>query len=514
MAGVAACSSSAKTASVPRPSTATGLVVVTADGALRGEVADTTREYLGVPYAAPPVGPLRWRPPQPVAAWTGVRAAQAFAPHCPQPASAFGVRSTSENCLYLNVYTPASEDPGKALPVMVWIHGGSFIWGESNDYDPDQLVKDGVIVVTVNYRLGALGFLAHPALAGRPGGPAGDYGLMDQQSALRWVKSNIAKFGGDAHDVTLFGESAGGLSVLSQLASPAAHGLFARAIAESGTYTLAPTPLATAESSGEGFATAAGCADQRASCLRDLPVTTILKDQNPLGYRPDVDGQVLTESLKSAFADGTFNRVPVIDGTNHDERRLFVAIYQLGGDRATTANYQSMIASVLSLPAATAATIAAHYPLSSFPSPSIALAALWTDATFACNALTADRSISKYVPTYAYEFNDEQAPERYEPPVDFPYGAAHESEVQYLFDLSNTARPGPLTPAQHALASAMRQDWTNLATRGSPSSPNEPAWPRFDNTQRVLSFVAPQPTVETDFAAEHDCGFWARTDPA
>ena len=512
----AACSSTTRTSTaepVGHVKPPIGLVVATADGAVRGRVAGPAREYLGVPYAAPPVGPLRWRPPQAVRAWTGVRAARAFAPHCAQPASRFGVRSTSEDCLYLNVYAPATETVGSALPVMVWIHGGSLVWGESNDYDPAQLVQNSVIVVTINYRLGALGFLAHPALAPRPGGPSGNYGLMDQQAALRWVQSNIAKFGGDAHNVTLFGESAGGLSVLSQLASPAAHGLFSRAIAESGTYTLEPTPLATAEAAGEAFAGAAGCANESASCLRGLPVSTIVKDQDPLGYRPDVDGQVLTESLKSAFADGKFNRVPVIDGTNHDERRLFVAIYQLAGDAVTPANYASMIASNLSVPSNTAATIAAHYPLGSYPSPAIALATLWTDATFACSALTVDQSISKYVPTYAYEFNDENAPERYEPPVNFSYGAAHESEVQYLFGLSNTSRPGPLTRGQQTLASTMQQYWANLATRGSPSSPNEPVWPRFDNAQRVLSLVAPRPAAETDLGAEHDCGFWSHTAP-
>ncbi|MGA2829723.1 MAG: carboxylesterase family protein, partial [Streptosporangiaceae bacterium] len=166
--------------------TATGLVAATADGTVRGKAAGTMDEFLGIPYAAPPVGPLRWRPPQPPARWTGIREATAFAPHCPQPPSGFGVASTSENCLYLNVFIPAGA-PGRHLPVLVWIHGGAFLAGESDDYNPAALVRHGVIVVTINYRLGALGFLAHPALASRPGGPSGDYGLMDQQAALRWV---------------------------------------------------------------------------------------------------------------------------------------------------------------------------------------------------------------------------------------------------------------------------------------------------------------------------------------
>ena len=170
-----ALTATASAAPAAQQSPRTGLVVATAGGTL--------------PYAAPPVGPLRWRPPQPAAPWTGIRAATAFAPHCPQPPSGFGVASTSENCLYLNVFTPVGASTGgRGLPVMVWIHGGAFIAGESNDYNPAGLVRRGVIVVTINYRLGALGFLAHPALASHPGGSSGDYGLMDQQAALRWSR--------------------------------------------------------------------------------------------------------------------------------------------------------------------------------------------------------------------------------------------------------------------------------------------------------------------------------------
>ena len=163
------------------------LVVATAGGAVRGKAAGAMDEFLGIPYAAPPVGPLRWRPPQSAAPWAGIREATAFAPHCPQPPSGFGVASTSEDCLYLNVLIPP-DARGRHLPVMVWIHGGSFLVGESDDYIPAGLVRRGVIVVTVNYRLGALGFLAHPALASHPGGSSGNYGLMDQQAALRWCR--------------------------------------------------------------------------------------------------------------------------------------------------------------------------------------------------------------------------------------------------------------------------------------------------------------------------------------
>ena len=403
-----------------------GLVVTTAGGAVRGKMVAATDEVLGIPYAAPPVGALRWLPPRPPAPWHGVRPAVSYAPQCPQPSSPFGVASTSEDCLYLNVFTPADHD-ARNLPVMVWVHGGSLRTGESDDYNPAGLVRHGVVVVTINYRLGALGFLAATALASRPGGPSGDYGLMDQQAALRWVQRNIRGFGGNPGTVTLFGESAGGLSALSQLVSPGARGLFQRAIVESGTYQLTEPSLASAESAGQTFATKAGCASDTArntarntasgtaACLRRLPVATILADQNPVGYTPDVDGTVLTQSIKTALASGQFNRVPVMIGTNHDEYRLFVAAIQFLGEQVTAANYQSMIASTLGVAPAVASTIAAQYPLSRYPSPPVALGAVGTDAIFACHALTAEKSLSRYVPVYAYEFNDENAPELFLP---------------------------------------------------------------------------------------------------
>jgi para-nitrobenzyl esterase len=369
-----------------------------------------------------------------------------------------------------------------------------------------------VIVVTINYRLGALGFLADSALASHPGGSSGNYGLMDQQAALRWVQANIGRFGGNPRNVTLSGESAGGLSVLAQLTSPGARGLFSRAIAESGTYDLIQAPLATAEAAGQTFAAKAGCATNTAACLRALPVSAVVDNEDFLGYQPDIDRTVLTQSIGTALASGQFGRVPVINGSNRDEWRLQVAQAQLdGAPPVTAANYQAEIAATLSVSAAVAAAIAARYPLSAYSSPSVALGAVGTDATFACPALTVDESLSKYVPTYAYEFNDTNAPERYLPPVGFPYGAAHESEVQYLFSLSNTAFAGVLTPQQQQLARAMKQYWTNLATTGIPSSPGLPLWPRFESTgQQILSLVAPRPDTETTFAAEHQCAFWAQ----
>jgi len=510
------------------------LVVRTADGLVQGKSVGTTDEYLGIPYAAAPVGPLRWQPPVPAAHWSGVREATAFAPNCAQPASPFGMASTSEDCLYLNVYTPAGAGlRGRTLPVMVWIHGGALITGESNDYDPAALVRDGVVVVTMNYRLGALGFLADSALTESPGSPdspyspdspdspggaSGNYGLMDQQAALHWVQSNVGRFGGDAQNVTLSGESAGGLSVLSQLASPVARGLFDRAIVESGTYNLVQNSLAAAETSGQAFAVKAGCAAaladatrtaQVAACLRALPVQTILNNENFAGYRPNVDGFVLPETLQSAFASGRFAQVPVLIGTNHDESTLFVAEDELKGESVTPADYQTMISATLGVSAQAAGAIAARYPVGSYANPALALSAVDTDATFACTALDAEESLSKYVPTYAYEFNDKNAPQQYLPSAGFPYGAAHTVEVQYLFALT-APFPGTLTADQQQLATDMRSYWTGLAKDGHPSRFWQTYWPRFhSDTQLMMSLDTPDTGVETDFAADHHCGFWS-----
>src|SRR4029077_1995782 len=312
-------------------------IVFTFDGLVRGTTtAAGVREFLGIPYAAPPVGNRRWRPPVHHAPWFEPLDATQFANHCPQPPTPFGIASTTEDCLFLNVFTPDSGDHRQLRPVMVWIHGGALVTGESNDYDPTAMVQDGVIVVTINYRLGALGFLAHPAFAAESTDPdrdrdadansAGNYGLMDQQLALRWVRDNIIFFGGDPSNVTIFGESAGGLSVFSQLVSPPAANLFHKAIVESGAYNLNTQSLATAESAGTAFATAAGCSSQTAACLRALPVSTILANENPAGYTPNIDGEFLPLSLGTALATGQFHHVPVMQGSNHDEWRLFTAL--------------------------------------------------------------------------------------------------------------------------------------------------------------------------------------------
>src|SRR5215471_5216234 len=502
-----------------------GPVVSTDDGAVRGVVVPGGYTFRGLPYAAPPTGNLRWRPPAAPAEWHGIRDATQFAPSCPQqvPNPSLPPGPLSEDCLYLNVNTPVlpsgdggnrlrrgSDQDGGGLPVMVWIHGGGLTKDAGRNYDPAKLAADGVVVVTINYRLGALGFLAHPALASRPGGAAGNYGLMDQQAALRWVQRNIAQFGGDPDNVTIAGQSAGGLSVLAQMVSSGARGLFQRAIVQSGTFALNQRPLATAEAAGEAFATAVGCPDQTAACLRNVPVSTLVNDFGT-EIPGVVDGSVLTQPIGTALANGQFARVPVINGITHNEELLFVdalkmtvsqgTFIQLAAPLTSEANYEADIAQALGVSPARATAIANVYPLSANPTrPDEVFGQAISDASFACPALQVDQwTAARGVPTYAYQFNDDNAPV-------FNHGqATHGAEIPYLFDRPGT--PVTLSADQQALAASMRTDWASFAGTGNPSSSALP-WPSFAGT-RVLSLVPLASQVTTDFATRHHCAFWA-----
>jgi para-nitrobenzyl esterase len=487
-------------------------------GPVRGVAVEGGYAFLGLPYAAAPIGKLRWRAPQPPARWAGVRDASRFAPSCPQPANGnpfLPPGPISEDCLYLNVYTPDLHGGGGVgRPVLVWIHGGGLTEDAARNYDASKLAAVGAVVVTLNYRLGALGFLAHPALASRPGGPSGNYGWMDQQAALRWVQRNIAQFGGDPKNVTIAGQSAGGLSVLAQLVSPDSRGLFQRAIVQSGAFALTQQSLADAEAFGQSFATSVRCSDQSADCLRGVPISELVGHYPPAAIPGYVDGDVLTEPIGTALAGGRFARVPIINGINHDEEFLFVAGLGLAVSNGTfvqvpalsASTYESAIATVLGVSAERAAAIAAEYPLDAYPAPVIAFSTLVSDANFACPALKVDRWTSTRVPTFGYQFNDDSAPQRYAPPGALPPVATHSSELQYVFDLPNTPVPAALDAGQEALAVSMRTAWANFAANGDPSSAALP-WPSFNDDVQVLSLLQPHP--EVDSATRHHCAFWS-----
>jgi para-nitrobenzyl esterase len=486
-------------------------IAITERGPVRGTATATLRKFLGVPYAAPPVGKLRWRPPIDHARWFAPLDATRFGNHCPQIASVFGAAGVSEDCLFLNVFTPndeaEEENNSRRHPVMVWIHGGALTVGESDDYIPTRLVQLGdVIVVTINYRLGALGFLAHPALSAEsPDHISGNYGIMDQQFALRWVQRNISEFGGDPRNVTIFGESGGGLSVLSHLASPAAAGLFHRGIVESGAYELTLPSLADEESHGEAFAASVGCNAQSARCLRSKSVREILANWGLFDSSPNVDGKVLPQSLDTAFLNGQFNHVPLMQGTNHDEWRFFVALlFDLSGNPITVESYPSVVEGMVGPDAAP--RVLAEYPLDKFDSPDVAVGAIGTDSIFACPARIADQVLSTQVPTFTYEFNDTNAPEVFLPPVSFPYGATHASELLYLFRLT---WPGRLDARQQVLSNDMIRYWTQFAKAGDPNSSGLPFWRQYDATTDQFQSLAPlSPMPEFEFASDHKCDFW------
>ncbi len=295
------------------------------------------------------------------------------------------------------------------------------------------------------------------------------------------------------------------------MASPApAGGLFHRAVVQSGVgpWALAQKSLAAAEADREAFAAKAGCPDQTADCLRRLPVADLVSNYPGAAVPAVVDGEVIEEPIGAALAAGRFARVPVLNGTNNDEERIFVTagIAVTGAvvpapKPVTAESYQRAISSVLGVPAARAAAIAAEYPLEAYPSPTVALSALVGDASFACPALQLDLWTSKYVPTFGYEFNDDSAPLRFDPPVTGPRVATHKSEWTYLFDLPDAPVHEPFSPGQEALAASMRAAWASFAASGNPSTPDVP-WPAFDaDSMQMLSLVPPRPQVETDFAA-------------
>jgi para-nitrobenzyl esterase len=493
-------------------------LVQTTVGAVRGIVAPDHRLFAGIPYAAPPVGPLRWQPPAPAPAWAGVRDATDSGPRCIQDTSHdpdFG-RPTSEDCLTLNVWTPAAAGvSGEQRPVMVWIHGGAFVNGSGDIYGAARLAAQGnIIVVTINYRLGALGFLAHPSLG--PPGAVGNYGLADQQAALRWVHDNIANFGGDPGKVTVAGESAGGMSVCDHLVAPGSAGLFRAAIISSAP-CQGQADLPTAQKSSLDYAAEAGCGDPRsaAQCLRALPADSLQKVPWYVHIGSDaltgpVTGTaVLPVDPITALSDGRAAKVPVLIGSNHDEFTLFVAVQYLRlGRPFTTAHYPQLLADTFG---ADAAAVGQHYPPDGYGgSVPLAYSAAVTDGVFSCVAERMANDLRKTDPVYAYEFNDRGAPAP-EPlrKVPFPIGASHSLELGYLFEVGGAP---PLDPAQRRLADQMIAYWSRFVATGAPRVDGQPDWPELGTDAATAPRMSLQPDgsrVVNDFDQSHQCPFWA-----
>jgi para-nitrobenzyl esterase len=494
------------------------VIVKTAQGPVQAVERGAMRSFFAIPFAAPPVGDLRWKAPQPAAKWTMTLANTRTGAACLQtgPDSPFRTRGDKEDCLYLDVHAPAAAKG--PLPVMVWIHGGAFTTGDASTYaDPSLMVGKGVIVVAIHYRLGAMGFLAHPALRDAKGA-AGNYGIMDQQAALRWVKANIASFGGNPNNVTIFGESAGGFAVLTHLASPLSKGLFHKAIIQSGAYgvqsqlsqvEMEAKSAAALEKAMAGQETGAACAGGvTTACLRGLPDTVVrgklmtAYGQSVSNVIPSVDGHVLPGTIQATFAAGRNNRVPVINGSNEDENRMFVAIGEFAARfQAKPPNFDPANRSFLMTPQAylegakaaagplapTAEELTTkYYPLSRFGDdvalqPALATAAAGTDSTFSCHGINVSARIAAQgSPTWAYEFRDQTAIPligmvggRYV--LSLPQGAGHAAELPYLFGMAGARH----SDEQQALRATMSTYWTNFAKSGDPNGAGAPAWAGF-----------------------------------
>jgi para-nitrobenzyl esterase len=461
-------------------------------GLISGTLADGVRSYKGIPFAAPPVGDLRWKAPQPVVAWKGVRHCDSYGPECPQapyPAGSIYARPPapqSEDCLYLNVWTAGSRSDRR--PVMVWIHGGALTRGSGSNpvYDGTELAKKGVVLVTINYRLGPLGYLAHPELtAESPQHASGNYGVLDQIAALKWVKKNIAAFGGDPTRVTIFGESAGSWSVNVLVASPLARGLFHRAIGESGaTFNRMAflkedrNAMAAAEKIGLAFAKAAGADSLKA--LRALPAEKIIEvfNNDPEGKKfrtqPNVDGWVLPDEVRNLFAQGKQNDVPVIVGSNANEMTTLTPPDSVP---KSLAEYRKRVAAQYG---EMSKEFDAAYPAASDADVRTAFLNSARDVTFTLGMRTwARMTATGHAKAYLYFFN--HAPPG---PSSQMLGAYHASEIAYVFDnLGRLNRPAQAW--DYELARKMSSYWANFAITGNPNGEGLPSWTAYDRASEA-----------------------------
>jgi para-nitrobenzyl esterase len=482
LAGCAACTqpqraADSAAAAAAAPPVVTAPIAKVSQGEVQGAAADGVAVFKGLPFAAPPVGDLRWREPHHPANWPGVRPATASSATCVQ----------AEDCLYLNIYQPADAKKGAHLPVMVWIHGGAFIFGSGSQYDGTQFAKQGIVVVTVNYRLSRAGWFAHPALtAESPRGLLGNYGLMDQIAALEWVRDNIKAFGGDPKNVTIFGESAGAISINYLMLAPQAKGLFAKAISESGFGRLAARPLSSVEHNGVAFAEKAGVTGSDAAAaqaLRALSWTELTANPAGIGspdqILPMADGKMITGSAAEGFANAKEAQVPYLLGGNSDEASLTRRGLN-AAERLTLIQQRH------------AAFIAAFDPDNTGDADRI-IARLVTDTSIS----EPDRDLARLHAqhgnaTYVYHFSYTPAAQRAT-----LFGLAHGGEIAYVF---NTPRATPFDDEGKAVATAANKYWAQFAKTADPDSAGGPKWPKFDAADEYLMEF---PATGVPLAAKH-----------
>lgn len=479
-------------------------VVTVESGELDGDVEDGIRVFEGIPYAAPPVGELRWRAPRPAAPWSGLRQAKEFGPACPQrPSKHIAPVEMSEDCLTLNVWSP-SQRSGDRLPVMVWVHGGSFETGSARMpiYNGANLSKKGVVVVTLNYRLGFFGFFGHPALteeAKAENAPTANFGLLDQIAALQWVQRNIQAFGGDPENVTLFGESAGAISALSLMTSQAARGLFQKAIIQSGGGRwVAPTltddagKFLSAHEIGEKAARAFGLSQEDAlSGLRAIDWRILGKTLAQIHeidrHSPFIDGWLLKDQMEAVFSRGDQMRIPMIVGANSYEGVLLRTLFHVSVD------------DVLHAVAPHLDDLSDLYPPQLLMTPDFLADHIWGDAAFVEPARMIARDMARVgEPVYHYCFD-------FQPPLlRLLGGTPHGLDVVYSFGNLRRVVPFPLSELMHPhneeVSRVMVAFWTNFAKTGDPNGRTVPDWPRFaEGDEETLAFGNYGMSVERDY---------------
>ena len=456
-------------------------------GQIHGKLINNgkVQAFLGIPYAAPPVGDLRWKAPAPPASWKGVRDATEYGAHCMQSHifddMIFQDSGPSEDCLYLNVFAPSDANPRSKLPVMFWIHGGGHNAGSASEprHDGDFLPTKGVVLVTINYRLGVFGFLATSDLAKESGGAAGNYGLMDMVAALQWVKENIARFGGDPGNVTIFGESAGSEAVSTLMAAQPARGLFQKAIGGSGAAlnigSHGPEELETAEKREQAWVESLGATSL--AQLRALPTETILAAANAKGapsFPEVVDGRILTEPVADTYAAGRQAHVPLLAGWNRDEN-FFNSVGMTADKWKTTAaqRFGDRAQDFLALYPGADDEQAVRSAIDYFSDTFIAFSTWkWVEA----QVKTGD------APVYRYHLELAAPPSKFHPGS----YAFHSDDIEYVFGTLDT-RPGAVwRPEDRKLSEEMMDYWTNFAKTGDPNGAGLPDWPRFDKTGEVI----------------------------
>jgi para-nitrobenzyl esterase len=471
-------------------------------GQVKGTSADGVTAFKGIPYAAPPVGVLRWKAPQPASHWTDTLEAKDFGARCMQGNiygdMIFRDKGPSEDCLYLNVWTPAASADAH-LPVMVWIYGGGFGAGATSEprQEGQNLAKKGVVVVSMNYRLNVFGFFAHAELAKESDrNSAGNYGLLDQVAALEWVHKNIAGFGGDPRKVTIFGESAGSFSVSALMASPLAQGLFQRAIGESGAYfgtTLPLETLAKSEEADTKFADSIGAhslADLRAKPAAEL-LDAAIKDKD-LWFSPNIDGYFLPRSVREIYASGKQSHVPLLTGWNHDEGG-YGSIFEK--EDPTAANF---VAYAKKQFGDRANAFLKLYPAGNDDEAKRSAAELAGDnfIAFSTWKWLEMQGATGHSPLYRYEFDDAPPPPA-KPDADTPHGAYHSAEIEFVFGVL-ASKDLPWRPKDTALSELMSTYWSNFAKNGDPNSAGLPQWPVYSKQAKypvmhldATSHVAP-----------------------